>query len=768
MPIFDPAIDTPRLIATPPSFPETEAYNTRLRTMLAATSEGIVLQANSGAILSLNEAASHILQLDLSPDHLARQTCLFSPAWHIVHEDNTPFDPADYPFRRTLQTGQPCPNVIMGIDRPESASRLWLVVNSKPLYDNNSHNSEAAQALPYAVVTTFSDITQQKVAEQTLAQAYHLYHALFEQAHDAVVLIDLTGQIFQANQRTTALLGYSVAELTQRHIKQISAELEQTEQAWAQLLAGVYLPPYERMLRHRDGYLIPVEIGIELVRDITGQPLHIQAVMRDIRERKQAEAQLRESEGLYRSMFEKNQAVKLLINPATGEILDANSSAAEFYGYDQEILRQMRIQQINTLTPQEVQAEMALARAEKRRLFHFRHRLASGEIRDVDVFSGPVQLQGMELLYSIILDVTAQKQAEQALRESEARQRALLRAIPDLVFRNARDGMYLDYHASNVADLLLPPEAFLGKTMREVLPPELGEKLTAAIPEVLETGKEVRHEYSLLIGGEKLSFEARMVAAGEDEVLTMVRNVTEQRLVQERAFAFALEKARIQLLREFIEAASHEFRTPLTVINANAYLLARLEDGYKRQAKIEGIQLQVKRLTRLVDMLLLMTLLETQGVTEVSSVDVLLVVGQVLQELEEKYETRPCLHQHTAPNLPLIQANFDYLSQACLQILDNAYRFTPAEGNIYLDIVPADNGVIVQVRDTGVGIAAVNLPHVFEPFWRQDKAHTTPGLGLGLVIAEKIVGLHHGRVTLTSTQGQGTTVTIWLPQTPPS
>jgi signal transduction histidine kinase len=343
-----------------------------------------------------------------------------------------------------------------------------------------------------------------------------------------------------------------------------------------------------------------------------------------------------------------------------------------------------------------------------------------------------------------------------------------LRAIPDLVFRNGRDGRYLDYHATNDEDLLLPPEAFLGKTMREVLPPELGEKLTAAIPEVLEMGKEVRHEYSLLIGGEKLSFEARMVAAGEDEVLTMVRNVTEQKQVQERAFAFALEKARTQLLREFIEAASHEFRTPLTVINANAYLLTRLEDGYKRQDKIGGIQLQVKRLTRLVDMLLLMTLLETQGVTEVSSVDVLVVVGQVLQELAEKYETRPCLHQTTAPHLPLIQGNFDYLSQACLQILDNAYRFTPADGEIYLDIAPADGGVMLQVRDTGSGIPAANLPHVFEPFWRQDKAHTTPGLGLGLVIAEKIVEMHHGRVTLTSTQNQGTTVTIWLPQTPPT
>ncbi|HOS44824.1 MAG TPA: PAS domain S-box protein, partial [Armatimonadota bacterium] len=133
-------------------------------------------------------------------------------------------------------------------------------------------------------------------------------------------------------------------------------------------------------------------------------------------ERREAEARLRESEARFRSLFEDNRAVMLLIDPETGSIVDANHAAAAYYGYPLDTLRHMNIGDMNTLPPAAITAEMARAKAEERRHFLFRHRLASGEVRDVESYAGPIAVGGKTLLYSIIFDVTERRRAEEQLR----------------------------------------------------------------------------------------------------------------------------------------------------------------------------------------------------------------------------------------------------------------------------------------------------------------------------------------------------------------
>jgi PAS domain S-box-containing protein len=118
----------------------------------------------------------------------------------------------------------------------------------------------------------------------------------------------------------------------------------------------------------------------------------------------------------HRVMFDISHSVKLLIDPDTGLIVDANRAACAFYGYDLDTLRTLKITDINQLPPDEVQAEMQRARTEQRQFFNFRHRLANGDIRDVEVFSGPIQMDGRTLLYSIIRDVTERRAEEMELR----------------------------------------------------------------------------------------------------------------------------------------------------------------------------------------------------------------------------------------------------------------------------------------------------------------------------------------------------------------
>jgi len=126
---------------------------------------------------------------------------------------------------------------------------------------------------------------------------------------------------------------------------------------------------------------------------------------------------LRESEERYRQMFEKNRAVKLLIDPESGAIVDANPAAAHFYGYSVEQLKKMNISHINILSIEQIKLEMTRAATEDRFHFFFHHRLASGEIRDVEVYSSPLSLHGRKLLFSIIHDITERNRAEEARRD---------------------------------------------------------------------------------------------------------------------------------------------------------------------------------------------------------------------------------------------------------------------------------------------------------------------------------------------------------------
>ncbi len=145
---------------------------------------------------------------------------------------------------------------------------------------------------------------------------------------------------------------------------------------------------------------------------------------RDITERKRIEKALQDSEQRFRQMFEDHNAIMLLVEPNEGRIVAANQAAARFYGYSQTELSTMTIQQINMLTPDEIALERKRAVKNQCNVFIFPHRLASGAIRTVEVHSSPIITpDDQTLLFSIITDITARKQAEEALRESEERLR---------------------------------------------------------------------------------------------------------------------------------------------------------------------------------------------------------------------------------------------------------------------------------------------------------------------------------------------------------
>lgn len=181
-------------------------------------------------------------------------------------------------------------------------------------------------------------------------------------------------------------------------------------------------------------------------------------------EKVQKQAELKRSEARYHSLFENNHAVMLVVNPENGRIVDANPAACSFYGYGSETIRNMNISEINTLSLPQIREELAQALTKGRNSFNFRHRLASGEIRDVEVYSGPIELGGLKLLYSIVHDVTERKRAEEGLRLA----RFCLDNAAIGIFQINEQGKIADVNEQGCNSLGYSHEELLGMTVFDI------------------------------------------------------------------------------------------------------------------------------------------------------------------------------------------------------------------------------------------------------------------------------------------------------------
>ena len=248
-----------------------------------------------------------------------------------------------------------------------------------------------------------------------------------------------------------------------------------------------------------------------------------------------------------------------------------------------------------------------------------------------------------------------------------------------------------------------------------------------------------------------------------DEVLTIVRDITELRRAQQREFEFTLEKERRRLLADFIETAAHEFRTPLTTIATSTYVMSRTTDNQHRQQKAKHIEQQIQRLTKLVDMLLLTTRVENDSNPDKETVNLGRLMGVLCRQIPRECQQTHTIHCQANDDIPRMPGNVEYLDAAFTQILDNACRYTEDGGVITVTNGVTDDHLWVNIHNTSPHIPEADLPHIFKTFWRKDTAHTTPGFGLGLSITKKIIEQHGGSIDIQNNPNGGIDFYIAFP-----
>jgi PAS domain S-box-containing protein len=248
-------------------------------------------------------------------------------------------------------------------------------------------------------------------------QTLEYYKIIFESSLDAILLTHPDGTIFYANSAAEELYGYTQQEICNLGRSGIVDTTDPNLQLIFDERARLGKSKGELTLIKKDGSKFPAEISTSIFKDKNGN-VKTFTTIRDIRERKMAEESLKESEERYHSLFDNNHAVMLLIDPDSGNIIDVNPAATSFYGYNSDELIKMNIDDINILSEEEIHDNMQKSVSSQQNHFLFKHRLASGEIRDVDVYSGTFAVGGKKLLYSIVHDVTDRVIAQDKLKQS--------------------------------------------------------------------------------------------------------------------------------------------------------------------------------------------------------------------------------------------------------------------------------------------------------------------------------------------------------------
>jgi len=269
-------------------------------------------------------------------------------------------------------------------------------------------------------------------AELKKSESADKYRSLVENIRDVIYELDSQGVVLYISPVIRDLLGYDSAEIVGKNFIELAHkdDLSSLAEWFSELRKGREYPSEYRVI-NKSGELRWARTKTRPIME-DGLFKGARGILIDVTDQRRVEEALRESEARYRSLFENNHAVMLLIDPDNGTIADANTAACAYYGWSREELMKRRIDEINTLTSEEVSVEMQLARSEKRNNFFFKHRRADGTIRDVEVYSGPILLQGKTLLYSIVHDVTNRKQAEERYRSIfENAQEGIFRSTPD-------------------------------------------------------------------------------------------------------------------------------------------------------------------------------------------------------------------------------------------------------------------------------------------------------------------------------------------------
>jgi PAS domain S-box-containing protein len=522
----------------------------------------------------------------------------------------------------------------------------------------------------------------------------------------------------------------------------------------------------EREVDERTGYLI--EINEELEQEIADRRKAEKELVKDIAERKEVEEDLLRTKQTLQKILESIPYGVILVG-RDKRIRFVNDSALALTGYgSMEELEGKTCH--STLCPVEVDECPILDLGQEMDRTERKARRKTGELVPILKSVVPVTLDGEELFLESFVDITELKLAQEALKESETRNRALLNAIPDIMFRINGEGVFLDYKSAKDMPPPMSPGKFIGARISDVMPGEVARKGMDKVGKALKSEREQVFNYEIQMHGDQRHYEARFVKSGEDEVLAIVRDVTEHRKLEEQL----RHAQKMEALGTLTGGIAHEFNNILTaILGYGEFLQDGLETDHPLRSYADMIAASARRAARLTDGLLAYSRKQIVRMEPTDINEIIMTTERYFSSLIGENITLDVVT--TEKDLP-VTADRAQIEHVLINLATNAIDAMPRGGDLTISTervefarnviehqaeIAKGKYALITVTDTGAGIDEETQKKIFEPFFTTKDVGKGTGLGLSMVYG--IVKRHEGYITVESTPGRETTFRVYLP-----
>ncbi len=707
---------------------------------------GIYRTTPDGRILKANPALVHMLGYS-SFDELASHN-LEEPGFQPNYDRNK--------FKELLKNQ----NEVMGFES------VWTKKDGTSLFVRESARAvKGKDGTTLYYEGTVEDITERKQAEDRFRQAV-------ESAPNAIVMVNQQGIITFVNSQTERLFGYSKDELIGQSVEILVPERLRSNHSKFRL--EFYGDPRARPMGagrdlfalRKDGSEFPVEIGLNPVHTADG--IIVLGSIVDITQRKRAELELRKEKDKAQKYLDIAEVIIVAINHKE-EVTLINQKGCDLLGYEEEDI--IGKNWFEFFLPNKI-------REEARKIFQ---NIIKGRVESYKYYENPVLTKsGKERLiawHNTVLtdedgniigtlssgeDITERRQAEEALRESEQKLKAIMDNTTDAILVYDEDGRIITINKKG-ENLFSGGSKKRLESIWDTIPSEERIKFSERLKSVKEGNKLLDYETQKVLGnGERIPVSVGLVyvADGVSWFIETVRDVRER--VALRNKIIELEKA--QIVGRMAEGIAHHMGTPLASMLLRVQMLK--EDApsafeyEKYLEKLDSIERQIFYTQKVIQRLLKFV---SKPENEKSLDNVSNILDDAAEITNPLFKKRGIKLELKVDEDLYVLADSNLLGLVFVDIMMNALDAMPEGGklSVIASLRKPEGLIEIRISDTGSGIPRDVLPFVFEPFFTTKPAGK--GTGLGLSVAKRIIHDHGGEISIDSTEGKGTSVIIKLP-----
>ncbi len=737
---------------------------------------GVLLQTPDAEIVLSNPKALELL--GLTNDQLLGKTS-FDPDWNVIHEDGSPFPGDTHPVPMAIETHEPVHNVVMGVYRPLSGDRVWLLVDAEPQLNPDGSIDQ--------VVCSFVDITKRKKVEEALLESEIKFREMADLLPQIVFETDVEGKLTYVNKQAFIILGYP-DDYPVIGLNTLDLYTPESKARAIENIRNVILYPHkvvsnEYTMLRRDGTTFQALVySNQIVKN--NIPIGLRGIIVDISYRIKAEEAIKKSEERFRVLFEGAPDAIILADPETGKLLDANNAASRLLGKNRtEIVGMFQYE----LHPQNIHSESKATfyqhiQESKNKGFTqvvekevVRH---DGSLIPVEILGQSILLDGKMVFMGTFRDISERKQAQEALKRSESVYRAILLASPDAITISDLDGKYTMVSPSALALVgLNKEEEMLGRHFTEFIAPGDRERAFAHATLMSQGIKTGPNQYlGLRPDGNIVDIEVNGSRIKDDKgkitnFVFSVRDITERRKAELELQEKNKELRKINTEKDkFFSIIAHDLRSPFNGFLGLTQIMA--EDlPSLTMSEIQNIAVNMRNaatnLYRLLENLLHWTRIE-QGMIPFNpeTLELKPIIDESLIMVLELARNKGIEISYQIPDGMNVFADSNILQTLLRNLVSNAVKFTPKAGKINLSAKhEADGSIKICVQDSGIGMDKDMIGKLFQIDENTSRKGTEgePSTGLGLIICKDFVEKHGGKLWVVSEVDKGSEFCFTLP-----